>query len=186
MHVYTCQSPVPSLGRRQSQCWGCSPAAPVASQAYLGGESTSILACKSEGPQREAAQPCNLYWIYSFPIYRPHTPHREEVSTALSLSPKTICYDTHMSTHNRVNTHMQTLSGTHILYLVYLRGTLPHSKEVITAHFQSLWELCRGQAILRFVIDRKQTGRENHPNQWHNELFEAGHCLSYGEHCLDV
>lgn len=36
--VYVCLSPAPSLGRRQSQCWGCSSAAPAASQANLGGE----------------------------------------------------------------------------------------------------------------------------------------------------
>lgn len=112
------------------------------------------MACKSEGPQREAAQPRNLYWIYSFPIYRPHTPHREEVSAALSLSPKTMCYGTHMSTHNRVNTHTHTHSQKYT-DLVYLQGTLPHSKEVITAHFLSLWELHRGQGILRCVRDRQ-------------------------------
>lgn len=33
-----CLSLAPSLGRRQSQRWGCSSAAPAASQANLGGE----------------------------------------------------------------------------------------------------------------------------------------------------
>lgn len=50
-------------------------------------KSTSIQPSKSAGPQREAAQPCNLYWIYSFPIYRPHKPHREEVPAPHFLSP---------------------------------------------------------------------------------------------------
>lgn len=54
------------------------------------------------GPQREAAQPCNLYWIYSFPIARPHKPHREEVP-APTLS---TCY---------MHTLTCTLSGTHSL-----------------------------------------------------------------------
>lgn len=107
-HTHTCiYFWTPSLGRRQSQPWGCSSAALAASQANLGGENHFDLACKSEGPQREVANPCNLYWIYSFSISRPHAPHREEVSIALTLSPKTICYDTHMSTHNGVNTHRQ-------------------------------------------------------------------------------
>lgn len=53
---------------------------------------------------------------------------------------------------------MQTHTPRHT-HLVYLQGTLPHSKEVITAHFLSLWELHRGQGILRFVRDR-QTDRQ--------------------------
>lgn len=35
--MLVCLSPAPSLGRRQSQCWGCSLAAPAASLANLGG-----------------------------------------------------------------------------------------------------------------------------------------------------
>lgn len=99
-------------------------------------------------------QPCNLYWIYSFPICGPQTPRREEVSTALSLSPKTICYDTHRGTHNGVNTHRQTHTYRGTRPVVHLQGTLPHSKEVIAAHFLSLWEVHWGQDILRFVTDR--------------------------------
>lgn len=42
LHVCMCirvsVPPAPSLGRRQSQCWGCSSAAPAASQANLRGE----------------------------------------------------------------------------------------------------------------------------------------------------
>ncbi len=67
-----------------------------------------------------------------------------------------------MRTHTQMHTH-----------LVYLQGTLPHSKEVIAAHFLSLWELHQGQDILRFVrqtdskrkTDRQtETDRENYPS----------------------
>lgn len=50
-------------------------------------------------------------------------PHREEVSTALTMSPKTICYDTHMSTHN-VCKHTQADTPSEV-HLVYLQVTLP-------------------------------------------------------------
>lgn len=70
------------LGRRQSQPQGGggvhSLAAPMAPQVYLGAGEKHFdpRPASLRVPQREAAQPCNLYWIYSFPIYRPCAPPR--------------------------------------------------------------------------------------------------------------
>ena len=68
-------------------------------------------------------------------------------------------------------------------YLVYLQGTLPHSKEVRTAHFLSLWELHWGQDILRSErqTGSRQTDRQTHPSYRHSELSEADHCFSHGK-----
>lgn len=119
MYVYAARlSPAPSLGRRQSQCWGVYTGCSCGlSGQFRGRKALRSRPASLRVPSGRQRSPAIYIGFIPFPSTGPTHPHREEVSTALSLSPKTICYDTHMSTHNRVNTHACThTSETHMLW----------------------------------------------------------------------
>lgn len=78
--------PAPSLGRRQSQCWGCSSAAPVASLANLGGESLQSWPVRLRVPGGRQCSPAIYIGFIPFPSVGPKHP-AERKSQLHSLCP---------------------------------------------------------------------------------------------------
>lgn len=84
--VSMCLSPVPSLGRRQSQCWGCSLAAPAASQANLGGEKHFDPGLQVWGsPAGGSAALQSILDLFLSNLQASHTPQRGSLNCTLSV-----------------------------------------------------------------------------------------------------
>lgn len=102
-------------------------------------------------PSGRQRSPAIYIGFIPFPSTGPTHPTERKSQLHSLCPPKTICYGTHIIVYT--HTSRDTLRDIH---LVYLQGTLPHSKEVITTYFLSLWELHWGQDIRRFVRDRQR------------------------------
>lgn len=84
--VYVCLSPALLLGRRQSQCWGCSLAAPVASQANLGGEKHFDPGLQVWGsPAGGSAALQSILDLFLSHLQAPHTPQRGSLNCTLPV-----------------------------------------------------------------------------------------------------
>lgn len=84
--VYVCLSLAPSLGRRQSQCWGCISAAPAASQANLGGEKHFDPGLQVWGsPAGGSAALQSILDLFLSHLQAPHTPQRGSLNCTLSV-----------------------------------------------------------------------------------------------------
>lgn len=84
--ICVCLSPAPSLGRRQSQCWGCSLAAPAASQANLGGEKHFDPGLQVWGsPAGGSAALQSILDLFLSHLQAPHTPQRGSLNCTLSV-----------------------------------------------------------------------------------------------------
>lgn len=82
--VCACHSPAPSLGHRQSQCWGCSSDAPVASQANLGGEKHFDPGLQVwESPAGGTAALQSILDLFLSHLRAPHTPQRGSLNCTL-------------------------------------------------------------------------------------------------------
>lgn len=78
--------PAPSLGRRQSQRWGCTLAAPAASQANLGGEKHFDPGLQVWGsPAGGSAALQSILDLFLSHLQAPHTPQRGSLSCTLSV-----------------------------------------------------------------------------------------------------
>lgn len=94
--VYLCLSPAPSLGRRQSQCWGCSSAAPAASRANLGGEKHFDPGLQVWGsPAGGSAALQSILDLFLSHLQAPHTPQRGSLNCTLSVSLDNMLWYTH-------------------------------------------------------------------------------------------
>lgn len=102
-------SPAPSLGRRQSQCWGVY----LGCSCGLSGQFSGRKALRSwpaslRVPSGRQRSPAIYIGFIPFPSTGPSHPTERKSQLHSLCPPKTICYGTHMSTHHRVNTHKHT------------------------------------------------------------------------------